>query len=506
MSQADSQLPRGALYVALGQGAFVLTGYLLHILLSRWLTAADFGLFNVTMAVLVWTEITVNNGVPVALQRFLPDRGLSESSVLDATARCQAMVAVAVFVFMFLATPLLALLLRDPALTGYLRLALIDVLAMAAYAYYRGALNGWRSFRQLSATIGAYSVAKLAAISGLVLLGLGIRGALIGNVISSLGGLTAGYLWTRRRRRAADLTGSGLAAAPAAVPPESPAAVSVRGVMAFVLPAALFTLASNVLLGLDLMGVKALVSDADQVGYYSAAVKLAEAPRLVLLAFSFTLLPSLSHAIAAADLDRTRHYLQQTMRLLNLVLLPILALVSATAEGVILLTFPDSYRSAGPILGVLVFAYAAYTVYITLVTALLAENRPGRALAIPLALLPMAAAAVWAGVTYLGLPGAALASLLVTIAAALVVAAYVFYRFRPAAGPLLRSLARVGLASAAIWGLARLWSPGGLVLIPAYLLLGGLYLALLFLLGELRRQDLDELRSLIPRPRRKGGM
>lgn len=507
MSRSDSQLPRGALYVALGQGAFVVVGYVLHILLSRWLTAADFGLFNVTMAVLVWTEITVNNGVPVALQRFLPDRGLSESSVLDATARCQAMVAVAVFVFMFLAAPLLALLLRDPALTGYLRLALVDVLAMAAYAYYRGALNGWRSFRQLAATIGAYSVAKLAAISGLVLLGLGIRGALIGNVVSSLGGLTAGYLWTRRRRRrTAGLARSGLAAAPAAVPPKLPATASVRGVMAFVLPAALFTLASNVLLGLDLMGVKALVSDADQVGYYSAAVKLAEAPRLVLLAFSFTLLPSLSHAIAAADLDRTRHYLQQTMRLLALVLLPILALISATAEGVILLTFPDSYRSAGPILGVLIFAYAAYTVYITLVTALLAENRPGRALVIPLLLLPVAATAVWAGVTYLGLPGAALASLLVTVAAALVVAAYVFYRFRPAAGPLLRSLARVGLASAAVWGLARLWSPGGLALIPAYLLLGSLYLALLFLLGELRRQDLDELWGLIPRPRRKGGM
>ena len=501
MSQADSQLPRGALYVALGQGAFVVVGYILHILLSRWLTAAEFGLFNVTMAVLVWTEITVNNGVPVALQRFLPDRGLSESSVLHATARCQALVAVAVFLLMFLAAPGLALLLRDPALTGYLRLALVDVLAMAAYAYYRGALTGWRSFRQLSTTIGAYSVAKLAAISGLVLLGLGIRGALIGNVVSSLGGLAAGYLWTRRRRRRVAEPTASLPVEP----PEAPAAVSARGVMAFVLPAALFTLASNVLLGLDLMGVKALVSDADQVGYYSAAVKLAEAPRLVLLAFSFTLLPSLSHAIAAADPERTRHYLQQTMRLLALVLLPVLALVSATAEGVILLTFPDSYRSAGPILGILIFAYAAYTVYITLVTALLAENRPGRALAIPLALLPVAAAAVWTGVTYLGLPGAALASLLVTVVAALIVVAYVSYRFRPAAGPLLRSLARVGLASAAVWGLARLWSPGGLALIPAYLLLGGLYLGLLFLLGEVRPRDLAELRGLVPRPRRKGG-
>lgn len=523
MSADDRQLPRGALYVALGQGAFVLVGYVLHILLSRWLTPATFGLFNVTMAVLGWTEIMVNNGVPVALQRFLPDRGLGESSILRAAARCQALVAVSVFVFMFLAAPGLALLLRDPALSGYLRLALVDVLAMAAYAYYRGALNGWRAFRQLSVTIGAYSVAKLVAISALVLLGLGIQGALIGNVISSLGGLAAGYLWTRRRRRLAApancvgpdnpaesprAAGTSPAPGPAAeaLPSALPLSVSARSIMAFVLPAALFTLASNVLLGMDLMGVKALVNDADQVGYYSAAAKLAEAPRLVLLAFSFTLLPSLSHAIAAADLDRTRHYLQQAIRLLGLVLLPILALVSATAEAVILLTFPPSYRSAGPILGVLIFSYAAYTVYITLVTALLAENRPGRALAIPLALLPVAAAAVWSGVTYLGLPGAALASLLVTVIAAVIVIIYVGARFRPAIGPLLRSLARVALASALIWGLAWLWSPTGLVLIPAYLLLGGLYLVLLFLLGEIHRQDLVELRGLFSWPQRKGGV
>lgn len=527
LSTADKQLPRGALYVALGQGAFVLTGYALHIFLSRWLTPAMFGLFNVTMAVLVWTEITVNNGVPVALQRFLPDRGLSEDSVLGAAARCQALLAGGVFFFMFLAAPALAFLLRDPALTGYLRLALVDVLAMAAYAYYRGALNGWRAFRQLSATIGAYSLAKLAAICALVLLGLGIQGALIGNVVSSLGGLAAGYLWTRRRRRAARRDGGGPASpevvavttarpsmgaadsSPATTDAEvapAPATVSVRSVMAFVLPAALFTLASNVLLGLDLMGVKALLSDADQVGYYSAAVKLAEAPRLVLLAFSFTLLPSLSHAIAAANWDQTRHYLQQTMRLLGLVLLPILALVTATAEGIILLTFPPSYRSAAPILAVLIFSYSAYTVYITLVTTLLAQNRPGRALAIPLALLPVALVAVWAGVTYLGPPGAAWASLLVTVAAAIVVVAYVFYRFRPAARPLLRALARMGLASALIWGLARLWSPTGLVLIPAYLLLGGLYLALLLLLGEIHLRDLAELGGWFSPSKRKRGV
>jgi O-antigen/teichoic acid export membrane protein len=494
VSRTDNQLPRGALFVAVGQGAFVLGGFVLHLILARWLSPALFGIFNVSMTVLVWLEITVNNGVPVALQRFLPDRSLSEAAVLRAAARCQVLVGVGVFGLMFLAAPLVAALLRDPAMTGYLRLAFVDILAMSAYAYYRGALNGWRVFRQLSLTIGAYSLTKVVAIVTLVYLGFGVEGALVGNVVSSLGGLVVGYLWTRRRGHRSEPQPAGVG---------GQRQVGEGEILAFVLPAALFTLTSNVLLGLDLMGVKALVADDDLVGYYSAAVKLAEAPRLVLLAFSFTLLPSLSQAIAARDTAQARHYLEQTIRLLAFVLLPIVALVTATAGPAIALVFPDQYAPAAPILTVLIVTYSIYTVYITLVTALLAENRPGRALAIPLVLLPLAGGAVWLGVTYLGLLGAALASLLSVSLAATVVIAYVYRTFGPRAGRLGRSLLRIGLASVLVWGVARWWSPAGLVLVPAYGLLGALYLGLLLALGEVRRQDLAEVGSWLPWFRRK---
>jgi O-antigen/teichoic acid export membrane protein len=501
VSDASRQLPLGALYLIVGQGVFLLTGYLLHAFLARSLTPTMYGVFGVAMVVLGWAEITVNNGVPSALQKFLPDISLSEQSVRRAAARSQLAIGVAVFLALFLAAPWLAALLNDPSLTGYLRLAFVDILAMAAYGYYRGVLNGWRVFRQLAVTIAVYALTKLLAISILVYLGWGVQGALVGNVVASLGGLAAGFLWTRRRRTGRQTRSQNLPVTPAA--PEavtqagasaereamSPgAAVDERTILAFVLPAVLFTLASNVMLGLDLMGVKALVADPDQVGYYTAAVNLANAPRLVLLAFSFALLPALSHAIAARDQTQTRHYLRQVIRLLALVLLPLLALVTATAEPLVAFVFTDAYLPAAPILTVLIFTYSAYTLYITLVSALLAENRPGRALAVPVALLPVALVLVWLGVTYFGTMGAAFASLVSVAAAATVVNVYVFRRFRPAVDR--RSLARIVLASAVVWVVARLWAPSGLLLILAYALLGALYLGLLFALGEIKPQEL----------------
>ncbi|MFC2015763.1 lipopolysaccharide biosynthesis protein [Chloroflexota bacterium] len=491
MTARDTQLSRGALFLLMGQGVFLLTGYVLHAVLARWLTPALYGVFGVTMTVLVWAEITVNNGVAPALQKFLPDRTVCESSVRRSAVRVQALISVGIFLLLFLFAPLLAKLLRDPSLTGYLRLAFVDILAMGAYAYYRGVLNGWRVFRQLASIIAVYSVTKLAAICLLVYLGFGVEGALVGNVMASLGGLVAGFFWVRRDRSRSQVrrqVDPGQEEGHGALKQ-----IDELQILAFALPTVLFTLASNVLLGLDLMGVKALIGDADQVGYYSAAVKLAEAPRLILLAFSFALLPSLAHAITAKDHAQTRHYLQQAIRLLAMVLFPILALVLATAGSLIEFVFSAAYAPAAEILRILIFAYAAYTLYITLVTALLAENRPGRALAIPAVLLPVAMGLVWWGIGRFGAQGAALASLVSVSCAALVVVVYVFRRFRPAVD--LISVARIGLASIVLWAVARWWAPSGLLLIVAYGLLGGLYLALLLAFREVRPQEVTLVRT-----------
>lgn len=494
-SHGADQLSRGTFTIALGQLTFLLTSFVLYAILARWLAPAPYGVLRVAMTVLMWVEITVNNGVPAALQKYLPDPSLSETAVRGVAARVQALIGGSVFAFMFLTAPLLAWLLGDSELAHPLRLAFVDLLGMSAYAYYRGVLNGKRAFRQLASAIAAYALTKLIFSTLLVGLGLGVDGALWGNVASSLGALLVAWLWTRRWPR------------PAAAGQTIPA----RQMLAFVLPAVGLTLASNLMLQLDLIGVQVLVDDADQVGFYGAAVQLADAPRLVLLAFSFTLLPTLSRAIAVHDIAQARHTLRQVVRLLALVILPIIALVTATAEGAIRFLFGAAYAPAAPYLAVLIVTYGLYSVYITLTTTLLAENRPGLALAIPTVLLPVAAGAIWLGVTRLGPQGAAIASLIVVGIATLAVSGYVAIRFRPRLD--LASLGRVVLASAVLWGAARVglgsppllpgWSPSGLVLLIGYVLLGGLYLGLLLVMGEIRIRDLTQALSglAVHRPR-----
>jgi len=480
--------------VLVGQVAFILAGYLLHAFLARWLTPAQYGVFGVAMTLLTWAEITVNNGIPVALQKLLPEAlaqaanpngGGGIPAIKRAAWRWQLALAVGIFVVLFLGSPAIAWLLHDPAMTFYLRLAFIDLLAMGLYAFYRGMVNGYRDFMGLGLSIAFYSLTKLVCSVALVLAGFGVGGALVGNVISSLGGLAAMVWFTRRWERRQSLS------APAS---ETPGAGS--RVIQFALPVLLFTLVSNLLVNLDLWSVKALLADDAQAGYYAAALNLANAPRFVMLAFSFTLLPSLSGAIADQSFELARSYLRQTMRYLGLLLVPGIAIVVGTAGPLIRLIYSPKFMPSAPILAVLIVGASLYSTYVTLVSALLADDRPQLALAIPLALVPFELAALRLLIPRWGVLAAAAVSTLIVSGALAMVLVYIFRRFAPR--PDLLSLSRAALAAGGMFLLTRVYVPHGFLLFPYYALLLVVYAVLLLVLGELHEEDTKLLLGIVP--------
>jgi len=486
-------LARGVVWVLVGQVAFIVTGYALHAFLARWLTLAQYGIFGVAMTLLTWAEITVNNGIPVALQKLLPealadrtapDHGSTVPAIKRAAWLWQLAFLIGIFATLFLLAPLLARALHDPRMTFYLRLAFVDLLAMGVYAFYRGMVNGYRDFVGLGLSIAFYSLTKLACSVALVIAGFGVGGALVGNVLSSVGGLIAMFWFTRRWERMHRLL-------PQSAGPNDASATVIR----FAVPVLLFTLVSNLLVNMDLWSVKALVADDAQVGYYAAALNLANAPRFVLLAFSFTLLPSLSGAIADHSWDLARTYLRQTMRYLGLILVPGVALVIGTAEPLVRLVYSAKFAPSAPILAVLIVGASLYSMYVTLVTALLADDRPGLALAIPLSLAPVEVGAlVWLIPRWGALAAASVSAITVLVALTLVLA-HIFRRFAPK--PDLASLGRATVAAGCMFLVTRLYLPTGWLLLPYYILLLIVYLVLLLVLGELRSEDINLLYGIV---------
>jgi len=484
--QDEGRLAQGVIYLLLSQAFFVLSLYILHATLARAFTPAEYGLFSVVMAILTWVEIAVNTGVPSAVQKFLAEDTRMASAIEGWAMRLQGLSAGLIFLLFLTLAPLIAALLQDKRLGFYLRLAALDIPILAFYALFRGILNGFQAFGQQAITTVAYSLARVGGILLLVLLGFALAGAFIGNALASLVPLVLAFFLSRRLKGREDRvmnleSVSGLSAVGRGV--------SGAHLFRFALPVILFTLSSNLLINIDLYGVKALIADETIVGFYAAAANLANAPRFVLLAFSFVLLPSLSEALASRDKRRAEGHIRQVLRFLVLMLLPTIVMVNATSGPLVRFIFSAVYSPAAPFLKVLILSISLHVVYFTLVTVILAEDRPHLAFGISALLIPLSVFANWILITLYGALGGAYASLLSHLIGVLIVGAYVLKRFKTAldSASLFRALA----ASMVVYLLARLYFASGIMILPNYLVLFMIYFLLLYLLGEIRREDLS---------------
>lgn len=496
VSRDKERLAQGTIYLLLAQAFFVLSIYLLHATLARAFTPAEYGLFSVVMAILTWVEITVNTGIPSAIQKFLAEDTRMASAIEGRALKLQGLNAGLILILLLSLAPFIAAIFRDQSLGFYLRLAALDIPILAFYALFRGVLNGFQAFAQQAITIVTYATTRLGAIVLLVFLGFSLAGAFIGNVLASLVALALALLLSRRlegrRERSVNPEGhSGLVA--------MERRVSAGRLFRFALPVILFALSSNLLINIDLYSVKALIADETIVGFYAAAVNLANAPRFVLLAFSFVLLPSLSESIAIQDYEGVRRRLGQVGRLLILILLPAALVVAATSKELVTFVYSAPYSPAAPTLNILIFSAAFYSIYMVLVTVMLAENRPLLAFGVGISLLPLALVANWRLIPLWGVRGAALASALTTFLGLLLSATYTIRRFGiplPA-----KSLLKIVLASVAVYLLAGRYSVSGVLVFLNYAFLFSVYIFLLYLLREISLEDWQTIRSLVLLPR-----
>jgi O-antigen/teichoic acid export membrane protein len=432
----------------------------------------------------------LNNGVPWAVRRFLAADPEASPAILRNGLLWQMIVGSALFAGSVILAPWFSSFTADSSLTPYLRLAVIDLLSMALYTFYRGALNGFQLFAAQGASLAAYAVAKLAFSVLLVGRGYSLAGALVGNIMGTVAGWLVSW-WLLRRARGR------------VVPAEGGETPTYGGstLLSFALPTVVFTLAGSFLTSIGLVAVKAVVQDEWQVAYYSAANYLALAPTLLLVTFSWTLFPLLARSIADRDAALTRVYIRTALRFLALVLIPGIAVVLGTSPSLLSMVYPANYEAAAPLLNLLILGTGLYSVYMVFANAILAEGRTLLAVSVPCSLVPISLWTTWYLAQQVGAAGAALAAVLTTAVAALLAGIYVLRRFM--VQPDWTSLARVASVSLAIYAVTRVYVPRGLLLAVYYPLLAALYLVLLLLIGEVSPRDVrkwqSQLRHLLRR-------
>jgi O-antigen/teichoic acid export membrane protein len=165
-------------------------------------------------------------------------------------------------------------------------------------------------------------------------------------------------------------------------------------------------------------------------------------------------------------------------------LAPVLILITANADHIVELLYGGTYDSATPILRLLIVGIAMYTLLVVLCTIMSADGYPHRAFHISLGAAVIDLPLCLIFVPKWGATGAATATLIASTLGVMAAGTHVLKRF----GPIFswRSLLRIAIAGAAIFGLALRWrGMGGMLLVELALLLG-VYFFVLYVLGELK--------------------
>jgi Membrane protein involved in the export of O-antigen and teichoic acid len=256
----------------------------------------------------------------------------------------------------WLMAPVIARTLDEPSLAPLLRLFSLDLPLFALAQAHQQVLVALGHFRVRAMLSAARWIVRLALIAVAVGFGLSVRG-----VVMAVVGTTAIEVALARRFVRPPLFGR--------------TEVPVRQLFDYAVPLLFSALSLRVFDRIDVVLLKFFGRTAAEVGMYGAAQNLTLATGLFSLAFSPILLSTLAQAVRAADMIHARQIARDSMKI-GLLLLPLAAIVAASARDIVALIFGVEYVASTAVFQWLIFAGVASVTMSIVVAVLTGGSKP----------------------------------------------------------------------------------------------------------------------------------
>jgi stage V sporulation protein B len=477
---------RGTVYITAAKLWFIASGWALHVILSRLMTADEYGLYQVVISDVSIINAVIITGTYQTVSKYISQEEEKADAVKSKALKLQAIVGGAITLAFFLLAPVIADYLNDSRLTRYFRLASLITLSYSFYSVFTGYFNGQKKFLAQAGLDITYSTLKLALIVLFVWLGYGVAGGVGGFVMAAASVLLISALAASGGNRQGD--------------------IRISDLFKFQAYLLLFTLVLNLLQKVDLNLVKALsATDAEvasmNAAYYGAAINVANITYQVIISVTFVIFPLVSQATWASDRARAQMYISNTLRYTLMIMALTATLFSANAREVLQVIFPThpfDYRAGSGALAALAFGMLFFGLLYVITTIITASGRPKVSLAVGAVTLASSATLNALLIPRHGLVGAGVGTTVAMAAGAFIGGGYLMAKFGPLVSAL--SVARITACAGVVYAASLVISLESKLMIVAQLaLLSLIYFALLVVTKEIGRTDLEAVKKIIKR-------
>lgn len=466
----------GAVFVVGAQAVVLVLGYVTHLIIGRLLGPGPYGVYGVVLSIQTIFGLFLTLGVPVAVSKYVAQDDTSAQSILRHGLKLQILIGIGLGLLVLVLSPVLARILGDASLAPYIAFSATVIFAQALYPVYTQFFGGMHFFSRQGLLTALYAIVKLCGAVSLIYV-FHVYGAFAGFLIGGLAAAALGWYWTR------NVGGS------------NKSTLSTKAFLSFAGIYALVLVGLQILISLDLFMVKALLHNNVATGYYNAAVTLSRISYMMLQSLGFIVLPSVAKLTSpGASHDEAAKFISDTIRYLIALIVPSIALAAATSKPLILLFYSSAYISAAPVLTILMVGLGAIAFYLLLTNIVAAAGKAGICVWITAGMIILSAALGALLISRFGLMGAAWQTTITGIVGLGVMAIYTFSSFRI---PIpFKSTINILIASAVAIVPTYLWQATPLTLFPQYAVVGLVYILALFLLREVRSEDIARLRSV----------
>jgi O-antigen/teichoic acid export membrane protein len=461
---------RGTRQFLLARICLVVSSYIITAILTRKLGPTAFGIYGVIVSQLLWLEMLTNAGVPSAIAKLMAE-GRYDHGAVERSARALLLsISLLVFALCWLAAPHVARLMRIPEGELLLRVAIMDLPLMALFTSYDGILTGRRQFGGLAAAQVVGGVAKLAGVVALIGIGFSVERVLIAIVVSTC--VACAVVATRYPPRGFQPSGR------------------VMGEMTVITaPLALYLVSGQVLLNLDLWSLKGLwQGNGEVVGHYVASMNLSKSLMVVSGAQAGVLFSSVAWAVASGDIVRARRHIQDATRFALIIAAAAWVILGFNASEILSLLYSRAYADGERFLPLQLAGFGLFALLDAFSHALMAAGRQGLVAGGIVATLPLVWLSNYILIPRIGPLGAAISMLVGLIIGTLVIGTMAHRHFGSLIQP--STLLRVLLAVVVVGLASSTTHVIGPVVLVKLALLGGIYLLVLYVTGEITGKDL----------------
>ena len=465
---------KGTVYLIGSEFFFVLSNYLTHIGLARFLGVEIYGLFGVLMSLYLLNRAFLNTGLPRSVSKLISEEKYDIKDIYKTSIKIQLFFSILFALIYILFSSQIANLLKDSTLIPYLILLGIMVIPLAIYSLFlNGFVNGLRKFELQAKMKVLNSFFRILFTFVLIFLGFKLFGALLGFFIATIMSaiIVRYYLKLEKGKE-----------------------LKWNKILIFVIPLTFTALALTFIRNGNVLFIKSMLQDNFVAGLYTSAATLATAPYAIFSAVPRTIMPSISNAIAKENYDLMKKYITKSLRYTLILVLPLCVLVTVTAKETLTLFYSKVFAEASTILPILIFASLFLILFGVFGSILTGLGKPKTETTLMVLILILMISLNFILVPLFGVMGAAYSIFISTLLGCLISGGLVWNNTKVIMN--LISFIKITLASILLYFISLKFLFTGIFVVLTYGIGFLIYFLILFALKEFKEEDFVFVRKI----------